>query len=95
MTPQQFIEEIKRLSVADRIALAEAIFRSLREELETQSAEDGTTDEGVQGMSAGDEQELRIAAVRRLRGVLKTAGESPSDQEMKEDYTNHLVEKYS
>ncbi len=35
MTRQQFIEKIKQLSIAERIALIETISRSLREDLET------------------------------------------------------------
>ncbi len=81
MTRQQFDEEIKQLSVSERLALIEAISRSLREDLEAKA-------------DAG-EQAQKLAAVRRLRGALKPEGKLPSDEEVKESYTDYLAEKYS
>jgi hypothetical protein len=111
MTQQQFLEEIKQLSIAERIALIEVISRTLREDLE---------------MSGGEkERERRITAVERLRGILKTSenplsdedvrgsgedkvpisqrlygilkfdGEAPGDDELKDAYADYLQEKYS
>ncbi len=40
-------------------------------------------------------QERRMAAVRRLRGIAKFDGPAPTDEEIKEDYTRYLMEKYS
>ena len=37
----------------------------------------------------------RESAVRRLRGIAKPDGPPPSDEEIKEDYTRYLTEKYS
>ena len=37
----------------------------------------------------------RLAAFHRLRGMLKTDGPAPTDQELKEDYISFLAEKYS
>jgi hypothetical protein len=37
----------------------------------------------------------RESAVRRLRGIAKPDGPMPSDEEIKEDYTRYLTEKYS
>jgi hypothetical protein len=89
MTQQQFMEEIKRLSVAERMALLEAISRSVREELEAGGAvPDGAACDAPR-------RERRVGAVRRLRGILKAEGEAPSDEELKEDYVNYLSEKYS
>jgi hypothetical protein len=88
MTRQEFIEEIRRLSVADRIALIEAISRSLREDLEANGASAGASD-------AADERARRLGAVRRLRGALKFDGPPPSDEEAKEIITDYLTEKYS
>ena len=81
MTRQQFDEEIKQLPVSERLALIEVISRSLREDLE---AKDDAR-----------ERARRLAAVRRLRGSLKPEGELPSDEEVKESYTDYLAEKYS
>jgi hypothetical protein len=95
MTQQQFIEEIKRLSVTDRIALLEAITRSLREDLETSGGDLASLDEGNPEASVQSETERRIAAVHRLRGIIKFDGDPPSDEELKDHYTNYLIEKYS
>lgn len=85
MTRQQFIEEIKQLSVADRVALIEAISRSLREELEAAAT----------APDAEDERARKLAAVRRLRGALKPDGPPPTDDEVKESIADYLAEKYS
>jgi ribosomal protein L7/L12 len=102
MTRQQFIEEIKQLSIAERIALLEAITHSLREDLATgqEAASISVTDNAsavTDNASATSEstRERKIAAVRRLRGIAKFEGEPPSDEELKEDYVNYLAEKYS
>lgn len=95
MTRQQFIEEIKQLSVAERIALIEAIRRSLREDLELKK-ESGTDtlpeSEQLAGQDSGHE-ELTIS--QRLRGVIKFDGEPPTDEDLKDLYADYLLEKYS
>lgn len=94
MTRQEFIDEITRLSVADRIALIEAISRSLREDLEANGASNNTPD--LPASDAADERARRLDAVRRLRGALKPDnGPPPSDEEVKEIITDYLMEKYS
>ena len=95
MTRQQFIEEIKQLSIAERIALIEAITHSLREDLATrqETASISVTDNA--SATSESPRERKIAAVRRLRGIAKSEGEPPSDEELKEDYVNYLAEKYS
>ncbi len=95
MTQQQFLEEIKLLSVVERIALLEAIIRSLREEMETNSDNVAISGEESPEARVQEERERKIAAVRRLRGVLKTPGRPRSEEELKDDYTNYLIEKYS
>ena len=95
MTRQQFLEEIKQLSVAERIALIEAISRSLREDLEMNSGNAPASDGENPVADVQDERERRMDAVRRLRGILKTSGDAPSDEALKDDYTNYLTEKYS
>jgi hypothetical protein len=95
MTRQQFIEEIKQLSVAERIALIETIMRSLREDLEAgQDAASSSTSDIVR-VAGESEREHKIAAVGRLRGIAKFEGEPPSDEESQEDYVTYLTEKYS
>jgi hypothetical protein len=90
MTRQEFIEEIMRLPVAERIALLEAISRSLREEFEATD-----TASHVPAPDAADERERRLNAVRRLRGALKFDGPAPTDEEVREIITDYLIEKYS
>ena len=93
MTRQEFIEEIMRLSVADRIALIEAISRSLREDLDVNGASSNAS--GVSESDAAGERARRLDAVRRLRGIAKPDGLPPSDEEVKEIITDYLMEKYS
>jgi hypothetical protein len=95
MTRQEFIEEIRQLSIADRIALLEEITRSLREDLEANGTGRATTIEETSEANIQNEHERKLAAVQRLRGILKSSGKPPSDEELKEDYTNYLIEKYS
>ena len=95
MTRQQFIEEIKQLSVAERIALIEAITRSLREDLETKQSAASISASSNSEVTDDGARERKIAAVRRLRGVAKSEGEPPSDEALQEDYVNYLTEKYS
>jgi hypothetical protein len=40
-------------------------------------------------------REQRVLAVERLRGIAKPDGLPPTDEEIKEEYTNYLTEKYS
>ena len=91
MTRQQFIEEIKQLSVAERIALIEAITRSLREELEAQGQ--SVYSAPPESRQAEGQDKLRIS--QRLRGVLKFEGEPPTDEEANDMYADYLSEKYS
>lgn len=46
------------------------------------------------------QKELRLkyppkTSAERVRGMLKPEGELPSDEELKEDYINYLIEKYT
>ncbi|HEX8459493.1 MAG TPA: hypothetical protein VF656_19530 [Pyrinomonadaceae bacterium] len=95
MTRQQFLEEIKQLSVAERIALIETITRTLREDLNIEGNGGSFTAAANAGQNGEPERERKIAAIRRLRGIAKFDGEPPSDEELKEDYINYLTEKYS
>lgn len=40
-------------------------------------------------------REDRIGIVERLRGIAKTDGPAPTDDDLKEDYIRYLTEKYS
>jgi len=95
MTQQQFIEEIKRLSVTERIALLEAISRSLREDLATTDGDVATLTSEPPETNIQSETELRLAAVHRLRGIIKFDGDPLTDEELKDIYTDYVIEKYS
>jgi hypothetical protein len=95
MTQQQFLEEIKRLSIAERISLIEAISRTVLEEIEISGEKALASNDDTPEAVTRSERERRMAAVGRLRGVLKTSGEAPSDEQLKDDYTDYLTEKYS
>ncbi|HKC62684.1 MAG TPA: hypothetical protein VKB86_03560 [Pyrinomonadaceae bacterium] len=95
MTQQQFVEEIRRLSIADRLALIEAIMRSLREDLELQKEGAST---GVAQSDQSKKQSMsenRIPLSQRLYGILKFDGAPPTDEELKDHYADYLLEKYS
>jgi hypothetical protein len=95
MTQRRFIEEIKQLSVAERIALIEEISRGLREDLEASVVNEQIFGGNHSAANVQSDSELKMAAVRRLKGVLKASGDAPSDEELKDDYTGYLIEKYS
>lgn len=91
MTQRQFIEEIKRLSVAERVALIEAISRDLRAELEMNNGEAsaGTTDASdVTGAQ-------RLETAQRLGGMLKMKEPPMSKEAEREIYAERLTEKHS
>jgi len=95
MTRQQFIEEIKQLSVAERIELIETITRSLREDLEAREAVASAAQTKSRQTEIQETGQDNLSISQRLRGVLKFDGEPPTDEELKEMYTDYLAEKYS
>ena len=95
MTQQQFIEEVKRLSVAERIALMEVISRSLREDFEARggaAVDLRTAPEQVAGRDCGRDN---VPLSRRLYGIIEFDGGPPTDEEVKDMYADYLSEKYS
>ena len=87
MTREELIREIEQLPLAEREAAVEELRRGIQEEIR------------ANGSAEGEEQSKRIerklAAVNRLRGLFKTGDPPPTDEELKEDYTNYLMKKYS
>jgi hypothetical protein len=41
------------------------------------------------------DREEKMAAFYRLQAMLKTESPPPTDEELRDDYTNYLAEKYS
>lgn len=77
----ELIEQIIHLPIAERVEIIEMISRSVREELRENSKKINLAE--------------RKRAVDRLRGIAAVEGKTPpTDEEIKEDYTNYLAEKY-
>ena len=79
MIDQELIERVTRLPVSQRLELIERLTHSLREEL---AAPVIATEDAV-------------STVNLLFGILRTNDPPPTDEELKEEYTNYLIQKYS
>ena len=84
----EIIEQIIHLPIYERIEIIEEISRSVREDMR-EKAEN----------SSEEEKELTIeerkAIVESLYGIAAVEGKTPpTDEEIREDYTNYLIEKY-
>lgn len=80
----EIIEQIIHLSISEKVEIIEKISRSVKENLNEIGAE-----ERVLSI------EERTAIVDSLRGIAAVEGKTPpTDEEIKEDYTNYLLEKY-
>jgi hypothetical protein len=93
MTSQQFIEEIKRLPVTERVALIEAISRSVQEDLQRGGGVSPVVES--KESTASDSGSDRVPLSQRLRGTVKFDGGPPTDEEVKEMIADYLTEKYS
>ncbi len=77
----ELIEQIIHLPITERVEVIERISRSVREDLREKGEK--------------CDLEERMQAVNRLRGIAAVEGKTPpTDEEIKEDYTNYLAEKY-
>ncbi|MCT7956210.1 hypothetical protein [Laspinema palackyanum] len=72
---QELRKEAYNLSVSDRLALVEAIVRSVHEEIRPRSP-------------------VPPGTITRLRGILKTEGPPPTDEEIEAIKEERLREKY-
>jgi hypothetical protein len=78
----ELIEKIIHLPIAERVEIIERISRSVREDLRESQSKNSNLDE-------------RRAAYDRLRGIASVEGKTPpNDEEVKEDFMNHLSEKH-
>lgn len=78
----KLIEQIIHLPIAERVEIIERISRSVREDLREKQNTEYSIEE-------------RRKAVDSLRGIAAVKGKTPpTDEEVKEDYTNYLAEKY-
>ena len=74
----EIISEAKRLPLDEQLRLVEELLRAMRQ----------TAAKPVQ---ADRERPIPFA---QLRGVLKPAGPLPSDADLEDAYTEHLLDKY-
>lgn len=93
MSGQQLIEEIRRLPIAERIALMDAISRGVQEDLERDAEASRAT--GLSESSPTQSASTRMPLSQRLRGIVKFDGAPPNDEEMKDMIADYLTEKYS
>ncbi len=94
MNTQELLAAINQLPPAERLALLEALARSLREELQHQRVTAAVSE--VHGIAKSEEaQSSSTSSVNKLRGLFKTDQQPPTDAQIKEDYTRYLEEKYS
>lgn len=92
MTTQEVIEQIQKFPVNEKIRLIEQISQSLLADLKTENIK--------QAQNNGETETLplqeRAAAIDRLYGIAAVEGKpAMTDEEIREDYTNYLMEKYS
>jgi len=85
MTQQQIVQEFKSYPKAQKSVVISQLLRILADDLE----------EPLQPNGSELSIEERKAIVDSLRGIAAVEGKTPpTDEEIKEDYTNYLAEKY-
>lgn len=79
MVYQEIVSEVKRLPLHEQLLLVEELLRGMRQ----------TAQPVIQ-------PRRRRGAIpfSQLRGALKTNGPLPTDAELKDAYTGHLLKKY-
>jgi hypothetical protein len=78
MVYQEIVSEVKRLPLHEQFLLVEELLRGIRK-----TAQPGTRP-----------KRRRAIPFSQLRGALKPNGPLPTDAELKDAYTGHLLEKY-
>ncbi|HEX8177929.1 MAG TPA: hypothetical protein VF525_00155 [Pyrinomonadaceae bacterium] len=111
MTHEQLINEIKQLPLEQRVELLKIISRSVREEMQPRvpgwSVDNLLRNSTKPDNSPLIDQELPahteaqfagqdgMPISQLLHGVIKFEGAAPTDEELKDIYADHLLEKYS
>ncbi|MDQ2746118.1 MAG: hypothetical protein M3T96_02540 [Acidobacteriota bacterium] len=84
MTQQQFVQEFKTYPKAQKSIVIRQLLRIFENDLEAETRNDNE-------LSA----EKKMAIVENLYGIAAVEGKTPpTDEEIREDYTNYLSEKY-
>lgn len=84
MTQQQFVQEFRSYPKTKKFIVIRQLLRIVEDDLEkeTQNNDELSIEE-------------RKAIVDSLRGIASVEGKTPpTDEEIREDYTNYLLEKY-
>lgn len=85
MTQQQIVQEFKNYPKAQKSVVIRQLLRIFADDLE----------DTPQPSDSELSIEERKAIVDSLRGIAAVEGKTPpTDEEIKEDYTNYLAEKY-
>lgn len=91
MTPHEIIQEIKHFSVDEKALIIEQISHSLRSDLQANN-EKAQIENNREQLTVAE----KMAIVESLHGIGAVEGKpAPTDEEIREDYTNYLMEKYS
>jgi hypothetical protein len=98
MTYEEIKAEVEQWPVAERLRLVEEISHSVRETLKPDTT-DGANKAWREEFEAERARLLKDippeSSVHRLLGILRTSEHAPTDEEIREDYTNYLIRKYS
>lgn len=98
MSLQELKEQIFKLSVGDRIALVNLIVESLQSELNSQADQPELIGQSSAYVPAsfirGNLRAGRTAAIKRMRGFLRTDKPAPTDAQVQAMLEEKLVEKY-
>jgi hypothetical protein len=78
MVYREIVSEVKRLPLHEQLLLVEELLRNMR-----QTAQPPTRS-----------KRRRIVPFKQLRGALKPDEPLPTDAEIRDAYTEHLLEKY-
>lgn len=103
MTYAEIKAAVEQLPVAERLRLVEEVSRSVREILEPKNVAGNSTDKRDEAWREEFEAErARLlkdvppeSSAHRTFGMLRTSAHPPTDEEIREDYTNYLMRKYA
>jgi hypothetical protein len=87
MTVREIVAQAEQLPLHEQWMLVNELLRLLQ--AETQVAEKG------ESVEARRQQLTSIAPASAILGMLQPEGHIPTDEEIKEDYVNYLIRKYS
>ena len=87
MTYREIVAQAKELPLDEQWLVVKELLEALK--METQAAAEGESAEARQRRLAS------IPPASAMLGILKPEGHIPTDEEIKEDYINYLVRKYS